>query len=203
MYNVHTKADSFRVLKGFNLKLTFTSVELDKLGRNKDGAWATFSATLNQAVLEKMEWTEAPECFTGGKLEGEIACISLELIPNESDRKGIELELARLVRFETKRKELKESRGKGHRTELWFKVICQDMKGAGKLENYKMSNVGKSKLIVSFEKTAKQEDLPGAEEDTGCIACNNGVPLMEDNPKKHQNNRKCTRTAVQEDLPVQ
>lgn len=185
------------------MKLTFTSVELHKLGRNDDGAWATFSSTLNQQVMEKMEWSEAPECFTGGKLEGEIACISLELVPNESDRNGIELELARIVSFETVRRELEGKQGKGHRTELRFRVICQDMKGAGKLENYKLSNVGKSKLLVSFEKQPKQEDLPGTQEDTGCKWCNENVDLRTDDDKKHINNRKCTRTAVQEDLPVQ
>ncbi len=75
------------------------------------------------------------------------------------------------------------------------------MKGAGKLENYKMSNLGKAKLSVSFEKQPKQDELPGAE--SGCKWCAEGVELRTDDEWKHINNRKCTRAAVQEELPVQ
>lgn len=182
-------------------KLTFTSVELDKLGRNNKGAWGTFSASLNSAVMKKMNWIEIPECLTGGDLEGEIACISLHLAPNDGPRGGIDLELARVTDFKTVRRELEGKNGKGHRTELRFRVICQDMQGAAKLEQYKMSNLGKSKLEVSFEKQAKQEDLPGTEMDTGCLQCNNGIPFMEDDPKKHASGKKCTARPVQEGLP--
>ena len=182
------------------MKLTFTSVDLDKLGRNKDGAWGTFSSTLNQQVMEKMGWTEAPECFTGGKLEGEIACISLELVPNEAGRNGIDLDVARVTKFETVRLELEGNKGKGHRTELRFRVIAQDMKGAAKLEAYKMSNLGKAKMIVSFEPQPKQEAFPETEPDTGCIPCNAGIPMMEGSDKKHANGRKCTRLPVQQPM---
>ena len=181
-------------------QLTFTSVELDKLGRNNKGAWGTFSASLNQSVIKKMGWADIPECFTGSDLEGEIAAISLELTPDDSGRKSIELEQALIVEFKTVRRELEGKQGKGHRTELRFRVVCQDMKGAGKLEAYKMSNLGKSKLRVSYEKAAVQADLPGTEEDTGCVACNAGIPLAEGSTKKHMSGARCTRTAVQETL---
>ena len=183
-------------------KLTFSSVELDKLGRNNKGAWGTFSANMNARVIQKMNWSEVPECFTGGDLEGEIACISLTLTPTDGNaRAAIDLELARIVEFKTVRRELEGKQGKGHRTELRFRVVCQDMKGAMKLEAYKMSNLGKSKLEVSFENQPKQEDLPGTERDTGCVQCNNGIPFLEEDPKKHASGKKCTANPVQEEIP--
>lgn len=179
-------------------RLTFTSVELDKLGRDKKGAWGTFSASLNAAVINKMGWSDIPEFMTGADLEGEIAAISMVIRPDVGA--DIDVELGRLTRFETVRRELPKKQGKGHRTELHFKLIAQDMNGASKLEGLMMSNPGKCKIEVSYEKQAKQEDLPGAERDTGCIQCNNGIEFDEDNPKMHASGKKCTARPVQEEI---
>ena len=62
------------------------------------------------------------------------------------------------------RLELNGKQGKGHRTELRFKVRSQDPQAARKLELY-MLVAGKSKLVVSYEKQPKQEPLPGATDD--------------------------------------
>ena len=180
-------------------KLTFTSVELDKLGRDKKGVWATFSASFTSEVIQALGWAEIPECYTGGALEGEITAISLELIPNDKPlaRHRTQLDLAQVKGFETVRRELEGKQGKGHRTELRFDVYCQDQEGAAKLERYKLT-CGKSKMLVSYEKPATQTDLPGVEADTGCVACNNGIEHEEGDPKNHVTGQKCTRRPVQE-----
>ncbi len=182
-------------------KLTFTSVELDKFGRSKTGVVAKFTSSLNSQVIGKMGWSEIPECMTGADLEGEIVCISLELIPDEGllKKHAIQLELAQITSFKTVRLELEGKKGKGHRTELRFAVTSMDVKGARKLEEY-MLTAGKSKLVVSYEKQAKQEDLPGTERDTGCVQCNNGIEFDEDDPKLHISGKKCTARPVQEEM---
>ena len=144
-------------------KLQFSSVELDKFSRSKDGTAAKFRASLNAAVIGKMGWTEIPECLTGADLEGDIVAISLELIPDEKllTKHACQLDLAQINAFKTVRLELEGKKGKGHRTELRFTVTSQDPQAARKLELY-MLTCGKSKLLVSYEKQAQQEPLPGA-----------------------------------------
>lgn len=143
-------------------KLTFTSVDLDKFSRNKEGCTANFRATLNSDVMAAMGWVDIPECLTGADLEGEIPAISLELIPEaKAMRKhATQLDLARMKSFQTVRLELPESRGKGHRTELRFKVESADPQAARKLELYLLVP-NKSQIVVSYEPPAKQEELPG------------------------------------------
>lgn len=209
MYNSTDADDTLRThFEGTQMaseKLTFTSVKLISMKRDNKGAVAKFSSTLNERILTKMGWTEAPECYTGGDLEGEIQATVLELEPSEANlaRHAFTLDGIRIHSFNTVRRELEKTRGKGHRTELHFKVTAGDMKALEKLERYWNSGTEKGKIIVSYEKPAEQADLPGAEVDTGCILCNANVPLMEGNPKKHDNNKKCTRTPVQEEMPVQ
>ena len=145
-------------------KLTFTSVELDKFNRSKEGVTASFRASLNSQVMGKMGWSEIPECLTGASLEGELTAISLELIPADKalEKHAISLDLAKISDFAIVRLELEGKQGKGHRTELRFKVRSQDPQGARKLELY-MLVAGKSRMPVSFEHQAKQEPLPGAQ----------------------------------------
>ena len=147
-------------------KLTFTSVELDKFSRNREGCTAKLKSSLNSDVIRQMGWTEIPECLTSSDLEGEITCISLELVPADKEmaKHATSLELAKLKKFQTQRMELEGKRGKGHRTELWFSVESADPQAARKLELYLLV-AGKSKLVVSYEPQAKQEVLPGATAD--------------------------------------
>jgi hypothetical protein len=145
-------------------KLTFTSVELDRFTRSRKGTAGKFKASLNSAVISKMAWTEMPACLTGAALEGEITAISLELVPDDAPLKkhATSLDLAKIHSFSTVRLELQGKKGKGHRTELRFTVTSQDPQAARKLELY-MLTCGKSKLLVSYEKQAEQEPLPGAQ----------------------------------------
>ncbi len=145
-------------------KLTFTGVELLGFSRDSEGGKAKFSSSLTSAVIKKMGWGEIPEFVTGTSLEGELAAISVELVPKEQElqRHQIQLDTRQVSKFLTVRLELEEKKGKGHRTELRFTVTFQDPKGARKLEEY-MLTCRKSTLIVSYEKQAQQADLPGVE----------------------------------------
>lgn len=145
-------------------KITFTAVQLRKFSRDSSGGKAEFSSSLTASIIKKMDWVEMPECLTGGKLEGELNAISLDLEPKDEAlrRHKIQLDISAVNKFNTVRLELEDSRGKGHRTELRFKVKFTDVKGAGKLEAY-MLTCGKSTLVVSYEKQAQQADLPGVE----------------------------------------
>jgi hypothetical protein len=142
-------------------KLTFTSVELDKFSRNKEGCSAKFRASLNSQVIGKMGWTEIPECLTGADLEGELTCISLELIPSDEalSKHATQLDLAKIGKFQTVRLELENKKGKGHRTELRFTVETTDPQAARKLELYLLV-ANKSRLVISYEPPAKQEEMP-------------------------------------------
>jgi len=82
-------------------KLTFTSVQLDKFNRNREGCTAKFSCSLNSDVIGKMGWTEIPECLTSSDLEGEIACTSLELVPSDKEmtKHAMSLDLAKVKKF--------------------------------------------------------------------------------------------------------
>lgn len=182
--------------------IRFTGVELDKFARDGKGVTATFSATFTSDVQAKMNWTEIPECLTGADLEGELACISLTITPSERalSKHEIDLDLAQIHSFKTVRREIEGKKGKGHRTELWLKVFTTDMKGARKLEEY-MLTAGKSTIRASYEPLAVQSEMPLSPElDTGCRACNSGIPLQANNPKKHESGTKCTAKAVQEEL---
>lgn len=183
-------------------KLTITSVQLESFTRSNTGLVAKFSSSLNSQIIAKMGWSEIPECMTGTDLEGELAAISLQLIPNEGILKShmVDLDLSLVRKFKTVRKEMEGKRGQGHRTELRFKVKTMDPKAAMKLEAY-MLTAGKSKLVVSYEKQAVQTDLPGsAERDTGCVACNNGMEFDQDDSALHINGKKCTAWLVREEM---
>jgi hypothetical protein len=181
-------------------KLTFTSVELIKFTRDKNATKATFSAGFSSDVIAKMGWTEIPECLTGGSLEGELAVTALVLTPNDAGLKRhmMDLEGAMIHSFATVRLELEGKRGKGHRTELRFVVTSQDQNAARKLEQYIIS-CGRSKMSISYEPAPKQGDLPGTGVDSGCVACNNGIPLVA-GTRKHESGARCT-AAAQEPLP--
>ncbi len=139
-------------------KLTFTGVELLGFSRDSEGGKAKFSSSLTSAIIKKMGWGEIPEFLTGGSLEGELAALSVELIPKEQElqRHHIQLETRQVSKFLTVRLELEGKSGKGHRTELRFTVLFQDTKGARKLEEY-MLTCKKSTMVVNYEKCATMD----------------------------------------------
>lgn len=150
-------------------RLTFTSVVVESFTKTPNGVTANCSASLTKDVIENMAWTEIPECMTGAELEGEIVCISLSVTPNDSalSKHAYDLDMAQLFKFKTVRLEIKNKRGVGHRTELRFKVKTQDPQAARKMELYMTLGDAKSKMKISYEKPAKQTELPGVEEADG------------------------------------
>jgi hypothetical protein len=180
-------------------RLTFIGVEIFGFSRTKKkGTVVHLGCELSGPVMEKMGWADAPACYKGGSLEGDIAAVSAEILPSDRtlSRHAIELDASRLKSFTIVRLEQEGKRGAGKRTELRFELISGDLKGARKVEEYIMV-AGKSQLKISYEKpvTPEQEALEGA--DTGCVACNAGIPLQPDNPKKHETGVKCTARPVQ------
>ena len=145
-------------------RLTFPMAELLSFKRTPDGGTAQFSSSITKAVASAMEWADIPECFTGGDLEGELAASTVELTPKDESLKrfAISLDTKLVYKFETVRRELEGKQGKGHRTELRFKVDFTDIKGARKLEEF-MLTAGKCSVTVSYQKQARQGDLPGTE----------------------------------------
>ena len=141
-----------------------------------------------------------PECLTGASLDGELAATVIVLTPKDESlkRHEMQLDVSKVNGFKTIRLELEGKRGVGHRTELRFLAHFSDVKGAAKLEAYMMT-AAKSRVIISYTKQAQQSSLPGTEPDTGCIACNAGIPLAEGSAVKHASGAKCTRPK-QEDL---
>jgi hypothetical protein len=185
-------------------KLTFVGLEVLSFTRTKSATKASVSCELSAPVLEKMEWEEAPECYTGGGLEGDVAAISAELLPSDRSlsRHAFELDAVRLNAFKTVRLEIKGKKGVGHRTELRFTITSGDLKAARKLEEYFLIP-GKSQLRVSYEKAKPAAEQTQMGMDTGCPSCDDEIALQPDNPKKHVNGSKCTaRPTEQGELPT-
>lgn len=190
-------------------KLTFVGLEFDGYHKKRKGlvTVADVRCDLSGPILEKMEWKEAPECYTGGGLEGDVAAAELDVIPSDRTLVGhaINLKGIRLHHFRTVRLEAKESRGKGHRTELRFKVTTGDPEAGTKLEQFFSTAVAKSQLKVTWEKQPKQEGLAlDVEKSSGCVQCDANIELDPTNPKKHVSGQKCTAKAKppkQEELP--
>ena len=145
-------------------KLTITSVTLLTFKRDLKGGGADFSSSITQAVRKIMGWTEIPECYSGGSLDGDLAATVITLTPNDEalKRHAIDLDTTKVHKFEVVRLELEGKKGKGFRFELRFHVKFSDVKGCRKLEEY-MLTAGKSTMVVSYEKQAVQADLPGTE----------------------------------------
>jgi hypothetical protein len=139
-------------------KLTFIGLEVLSFNRTKAGTVAHLSCELTTSILKLMNWTEPPECYTGGGLVGDVAAISAELMPSDRtlSRHAVELDAVHLHSFKTVRLEIEGKRGVGHRTELRFCVTSGDLKAARKLEEY-FTIPGKSQLRVSYE---KKQDVP-------------------------------------------
>lgn len=145
-------------------KIVFGGAQLLSFTRKASGGKATFSSSLNSAVINKMGWAEVPEAITGASLEGDLAASSLVLTPKDKElaRHETQIEISRVAKFETVRLELEGKSGKGHRTELRFTAYFADPVACKKLEAYLLT-CGKSTVTVSYEKQPQQADLPGVE----------------------------------------
>ena len=182
-------------------KLTFVGLEISSFTRTKKATVIKVACELSAPVMRQLDWQEAPECYTGGGLEGDLTATAAEFIPSDGSlsQHAQVIDAVRMNAFKTVRLENKGKRGAGHRTELRFSITSGDLRAAEKLEGYLLV-AGKSKLKVAYERVEPKG--ASGEEDTGCVACNNKIPLQPDNPKKHASGVKCTARPVQEALEV-
>lgn len=139
--------------------LVFSSARLLSFSRDQKIGTAKFSSSLSAAVMRGLKWAELPECYTGGKPEGELHTTEIEMAPDEDGlkRQKFLLSTSVLYKFEIVRLELEGKKKKGHRFELRFDIDFTDPEGAAKLEKYiAIAGEAKAKLTVSY---VKQEDL--------------------------------------------
>jgi len=148
--------------------ITFTEVELKSFKRTRKEASAAFTAALTKTVTNAMEWPEeVPDCFTGATPEGLLVASSVELTPSQKDleKLAVNLGVSNVNGFSIVRRELESKRGKGHRSELHFVVTFTDANGCARLERYLAAiGAGKSRLAVSYQKQAEQEQLISEEQ---------------------------------------
>jgi len=160
------------------------------------------TAEYSDVVRAAMEWEPLPDSFEGGDLTGQLGPGSLLLTPNGRDMKKheMELEFNRVDSFSAVR--VKDRKTDAETVELRFCVVTQAPHAAAIVEGY-LAKIGKGEGQLRFNYEVQQE-LPaatdaqpglvdGTEADTGCTACNNGIPLREDEPGKHESGAKCTR----------
>ena len=182
--------------------ITFRGAELKsaEICRPKKGApyvRAHFTSELTEPVAEAMGWDDIPECIDGAKLSGFIGAKKLNFEPNDKELREwrIELECSELTDFAVFRIEKKKTGAV--RTELRF-VARSNQEGAEGLLATWMRTIGAAGAVlkVAYDSAGKQEELPmeEGEKDTGCVSCNNDIPLMDGDPTKHASGAKCTRT---------
>ena len=123
--------------KGENksMKIVFTGVVLRSVQRDSTSGKLHFSAELTAAVSKAFDWGALPDTAIGCKMDGELSGGSLVLTPKEMGLRPSELacDFATLGHFEVLRLETENSRGKGHRSEVFALIVrvsqpLQDMK---------------------------------------------------------------------------
>lgn len=182
--------------------VTFTGATVIGFGRKASGATATIEFPLTTKVIKAMGWDDLADFESKSNLDGDLSAVSAEFTPSDASlkRKTTTLDLQRVHKFVATKQEQEGSRGKGKRWLVQASLVIRDELACTKLEPYFLS-VPKGDIRVSYEKQAVQADIPGTENDTGCIACNNNIPLDAEDPRKHENGRKCTAKPVQEEIP--
>ena len=181
--------------------VTFAGATLVDFGRNLKGCSAKIEFPLSSRVMKSLGWADLRDFETKASLEGDLAATVAEFVPSDEGmkRRAIQIDVQRVSGFVATKQEVEGSRGKGKRWLVQCTITIRDEAGCQKLEGYMLS-VPKGDVKVSYEKQAVQEEIPGTELDTGCVACNNGIPLQEGNPKKHESGAKCTARSVQEEI---
>jgi len=144
--------------------LVFSSARLRGFSRDANSGTAKFSSTISAAVQRALKWEDLPECYTGGKPEGQLHATEIEMAPDEDGLKRQKFKLATssITKFEIVRLELEGKKSKGHRLELRFDVNFTDKHGADKLEKFMLvAGDCKSKLTATY---VKQEEFKLIEE---------------------------------------
>jgi hypothetical protein len=166
------------------------------------------TADFSDVAREQMGWGEPGDGFNSAKLDGELNTTHVILTPNPKELRQHELQLdvTNVDAFEFVR--VTNSENETVSAELRF-VCHSPVDGASALvENY-MRRVGTSdksigQLRINYEvqeaipledAPAAQAKLEGAEAeqplDTGCIACNNEIPLVDGDPSMHASGQLC------------
>lgn len=143
-----------------------------------------------------------PQNVTQGKLVGDLAATSIEMIPNGAELKthAMTLDCTSISDFNFFR--VKQDNGTSE-LELRFTALIRHPGSASKLEGY-IEAIGSSpaQLKVGYTKQAEL-DLDGAEAteddeeeelDLGCVDCNNKIPFEEGSDSVHASGQKCTRS---------
>jgi hypothetical protein len=163
-------------------KATFTSVEIVQLVRGTNAGRVDVKCPLTQSVIKAMGWvqkrmqkegdheeevvvsTELPSFARGAiSLDGELAASIAHFTPNDEDlaTNAIEFTITKCNDFKAYRLQAEGSGAKDQfRRELRFQIHFNSQKGACTIEKYMLS-VPKSKLQVTYEKRAVQDELPG------------------------------------------
>lgn len=164
------------------------------------------TADFSDTVREQMGWE--PPGVLSGKLDGELNATHFILTPNQKELRQHELQLDAVSVDDFQYFQVKDAENETTSEEMRF-VIHTAVDGASALvENY-MRRVGTSdksigQLRINYEvqEAIPLEDAPtaqakleGAEAeqplDTGCIACNNEIPLVDGDPSMHASGQLC------------
>jgi hypothetical protein len=164
------------------------------------------TADFSDTVREQMGWE--PPGVLSGKLDGELNATHFILTPNQKELRQHELQLDAVSVDDFQYFQVKDAENETTSEEMRF-VIHTAVDGASALvENY-MRRVGTSdksigQLRINYEvqEAIPLEDAPtaqakleGAEAeqplDTGCIACNNEIPLVDGDPSMHDSGQLC------------
>jgi hypothetical protein len=157
------------------------------------------SSEFTDTIRDKMDWDDPGECVTSARLTGELLAQGFQLTPADKNlkRQALDIIISDISDFQVVA--LKDDEGEVSGRQLRFIARSPGDGVAALIEQY-IRRVGRheGELRVSYEPQAKQAEMDlgqkaPAEKDTGCIACNADIPLMDGDGKKHASGVKCTR----------
>lgn len=159
------------------------------------------SSDFSDTVRDKMGWEDAGSSVNSAKLTGELLAQNFILTPGDKNLKQHELQIAISDATDFQLVALKDDDGEISGHQLRF-IVRSPGDGVEALVGQYIRRVGRhqGELKISYEPVAKQTELEmgqakkaEAEKDTGCVACNAEIPLMEGDDSKHASGVKCTR----------
>ena len=153
--------------------ITFAGAVLRSISRDKSSCILQFSAEMTAAVAKALDWgDELPDAAVGCKMEGRLVGGSFVLTPTQGRQASLpgtqahemQMNISSVGSFQVVRREIEQSRGKGHRRELRFRLDSGDPDAAMKAEEW-ITSIGDTKatLKVTYASKATTEE-PGEEE---------------------------------------
>jgi len=168
-----------------------------------------FTAAFSAPVREAMEWEDLPASYPSAKLDGELSAKHFILTPDDKELRMHELQMAAsgINSFEVHRVKVGDD---STEVELRFQLTTSVPGAAAMLESYiEQFGKGTAALRVNYEQQSeldmeddKQQTLATDEPDTGCIACNNGIPMAEGSVTVHDSGAVCTKPTAIKDIPL-